>query len=149
MNIGELKRGPKKVKKRVGRGPGSGNGKTSGRGHKGYHSRSGSKRRPWFEGGQMPLQRRLPKRGFTPYTRNLFQLVNISLLERFDDGATVTAKELKEAGLIRKISEPVKILGDGELTKKLTIKVDKFTKTAEEKITKAGGTATVAVYSAE
>ncbi len=148
MNIGELKAGSKPKKKRVGRGPGSGLGKTSGRGHKGYGQRSGSTKRPWFEGGQMPLQRRIPKRGFHPLNRKVFQLVKISSLERYDAGSTVTPETMKESGLVKKADQPIKILGDGELTKQLTVQADKFTKSAKEKISHAGGDAQIRSQSA-
>jgi large subunit ribosomal protein L15 len=130
-------------KKRVGRGPGSGLGKTAGRGHKGQKSRSGYSSRPGFEGGQMPLQRRLPKRGFT----NIFkkQWVEISLAkieENFNAGDDVNPEVLHERGLIKKAKHDLVILGNGEITKKLNISAHRFTKSAREKIEKAGGTAT-------
>ena len=125
--------------KRLGRGTGSGLGKTSGKGHKGAKARSGGGKRPGFEGGQMPLTRRLPKRGFTNIYRKEYAAVNVSALERFEDGATVTAETLIEAGLIKKTLDGVKILGGGELTKKLTVSVDKVTESAKEKIEAAGG----------
>ena len=135
--------GSRKARKRVGRGPGSGNGKTSGRGHKGQKARAASKKPAAFEGGQMPLQRRLPKRGFTPLTRTRYALVNLTDLSRFDDGSEVTPAELFEAGMIRKATDLVKVLSDGELSVKLTIKAHKFSKAAAEKISAAGGTAEV------
>lgn len=141
MHIGELNAPPKKKKKRVGRGPGSGSGKTSGRGQKGYGSRSGNKKRPWFEGGQMPLQRRVPKRGFFSRNRTSYQLVKIAVLDTFEEGATVNPDTLKEKGLIKKTDSPVKILGDGTLSRKLTVYADAFSKSAQEKITGAGGQA--------
>ena len=125
--------------KRLGRGVGSGLGKTSGKGHKGAKARSGGGKRPGFEGGQMPLTRRLPKRGFTNIYRKEYAAVNVSALERFEDGATVTAETLIDAGLIKKTLDGVKILGGGELTKKLTVSVDKVTESAKEKIEAAGG----------
>lgn len=130
-------------KKRVGRGPGSGLGKTAGRGHKGQKSRSGYSSRPGFEGGQMPLQRRLPKRGFT----NIFkkQWIEISLAkieESFKAGDTVTPEILHERGLIKKAKHDLVILGTGEMSKSLNVSAHRFTKTAREKIEKAGGTAT-------
>ena len=125
--------------KRLGRGVGSGLGKTSGKGHKGAKARSGGGKRPGFEGGQMPLTRRLPKRGFTNIYRKEYAAVNVSALECFEDGATVTAEALKDAGLIKKTLDGVKILGGGELTKKLTVSVDKVTESAKEKIEAAGG----------
>lgn len=130
-------------KKRVGRGPGSGLGKTAGRGHKGQKSRSGYSSRPGFEGGQMPLQRRLPKRGFT----NIFkkEWIEISLAkieENFSAGDSVTPEILHERGLIKKAKHDLVILGNGEITKTLNISAHRFTKTAKDKIEKAGGTAT-------
>ncbi len=127
---------------RRGRGHGSGNGKTAGKGHKGQKARSGAPR-PGFEGGQMPLYRRLPKRGFT--NRNTKDIVsfNISVLERFDDGATVDVNTLIEAGIVKNPRDGVKILGNGELTKKLNVKADAFSASAKEKIEALGGTAEV------
>ena len=124
---------------RKGRGAGSGNGKTAGRGHKGQWARSGGGVRPGFEGGQMPLARRLPKRGFTNFTRKEYSIVNVELLNRFEDGAEITPELLKQAGLVRKELDGVKILGVGELEKKLTVKANKFSKSAVEAIEKAGG----------
>ena len=144
MKLGELKPtdGATHSKKRVGRGHGSGLGRNAGRGEKGYHSRSGSKRRAWFEGGQMPLHRRVPKRGFSNYLfKKEFQLVNVSDLENLDVD-TVDATVLKSNGLVRYAMRPIKILGDGELTKKLTVSADAFSASAKEKIEKAGGTVT-------
>ena len=141
MQIGELNVPRKKRRKRVGRGPGSGHGKTAARGHKGQGQRSGFKKRPWFEGGQMPLQRRVPKRGFKSLNKKIYQLVNIVSLERFEDGQTVDVPVLKQCGLIKNDKDPVKILGDGELTKKLSVRADAFSKSAQEKIAKAGGDA--------
>ena len=127
-------------KKRLGRGTGSGKGTTSGRGNKGQNSRSGGGVRLGFEGGQMPLQRRLPKRGFTNIFRKEYAVVNVKDLDqRFEDGAVVGPEELVECGLVRKIRDGVKILGDGELKKGLTVKAHRFTKTAREKIEAAGG----------
>lgn len=145
MKLNELKPAPgsKKERRRVGRGTGSGLGKTSGRGQTGQKSRSGGGVRPGFEGGQMPLSRRLPKRGFTNIFAKEYSTVNVSDLNRFENGAEVTAQLLKEQRLIRKIQDGVKILGSGELKKKLNVKADKFTKTAADKITAAGGTAEV------
>lgn len=131
--------GSTKAPKRVGRGHGSGNGKTAGKGHKGQNARSGGGVRPGFEGGQMPLYRRLPKRGFHNKFANNFVEVNVKDLERFDANAEITAEVLKEAGVISKICDGVVILGNGEITKPLTIKAKKFTKSAEEKIVAAGG----------
>jgi large subunit ribosomal protein L15 len=132
--------GATKKRKRVGRGPGSGNGKTAGRGHKGQKSRSGYRRRYGFEGGQMPLVRRIPKRGFTNIFRVSFQVVNLRDLDRvFASGDTVSVELLAEKGLTRSGSKPVKILAAGELTKKLTVKVHAFSKTAQAQIEAAGG----------
>ena len=141
MKLHELKPaiGSTTAPKRLGRGVGSGLGKTSGKGHKGAKARSGGGKRPGFEGGQMPLTRRLPKRGFTNIYRKEYAAVNVSVLERFEDGATVTAETLIDAGLIKKTLDGVKILGGGELTKKLTVSVDKVTESAKEKIEAAGG----------
>ncbi len=135
--------GAKRAPKRIGRGTGSGTGKTSARGQKGQKSRSGGGVRPGFEGGQMPLSRRLPKRGFTNIFATEYATVNVSALEAFDDGTEITAQFLKEQGVIKKVLDGLKILGGGELTKKLDVKAAKFTKTAEEKIKNAGGTAEV------
>ena len=127
---------------RRGRGHGSGNGKTAGKGHKGQKARSGAPR-PGFEGGQMPLYRRIPKRGFT--NRNTKDIVGINLtaLERFEDGATVTVESLLEAGIVKNPRDGVKILGNGELTKKLTVQVNAYSASAKEKIEALGGTAEV------
>ena len=144
MQTGELESPKRQSRKRLGRGPGSGHGKTSGKGHKGQRARSGFKSHAWFEGGQMPLQRRVPKRGFYSRNKIYYQLVNVSSLEKkFDDGASVNAEDLVQSGLVHTVKRPVKILGDGELTIKLTVEADKFTKSAEEKITKAGGQVTM------
>ncbi|MDX9752799.1 MAG: 50S ribosomal protein L15 [bacterium] len=139
MNIGELNAPKRKNRKRVGRGPGSGRGTTAGRGENGQKSRSGWKAHPWFEGGQMPLQRRIPKRGFTPRNRVEFQIVNLAVLEKFDDGQVVDPLFLKAKGLIKYIERPIKILGTGELSKKLVVTADKFSQSAQEKIAQAGG----------
>ena len=145
MKLHELKpaEGATSARKRLGRGIGSGLGKTSGKGHKGAKARSGGGKRPGFEGGQMPLTMRLPKRGFTNNFRKEYVAINVSRLEVFDDGATVTPVELIEMGIIKKIGDGVKIMGDGELTKKLTVLASKFTATAKEKIEAAGGKAEV------
>ena len=128
---------------RVGRGHASGNGKTAGKGHKGQKARSGAPR-PGFEGGQMPLYRRLPKRGFTNINMKEIIAINVSELEnRFEDGAVVTVEALLESGAIKKVGDGVKILGNGELTKKLTVQVNKYSASAIEKIQAAGGTAEV------
>ena len=129
--------------KRLGRGVGSGLGKTSGKGHKGAKARSGGGKRPGFEGGQMPLYRRVPKKGFTNIFRTEYATVNVGQLEAFDNGAVVTAAMLKEAKIIRKTLDGVKILGNGELTKKLTVEAAKFTASAKEKIEALGGKAEV------
>ena len=145
MKLHELKpaAGATSASKRLGRGIGSGLGKTSGKGHKGAKARSGGGKRPGFEGGQMPLTMRLPKRGFTNNFRKEYVAINVSRLEAFDDGATVTPVELIEMGIIKKIGDGVKIMGDGELTKKLTVLASKFTAAAKEKIEAAGGKAEV------
>ncbi|EEG32150.1 ribosomal protein L15 [[Clostridium] methylpentosum DSM 5476] len=135
--------GSKKAAKRVGRGAGSGTGKTAGKGHKGQNARSGGGVRPGFEGGQMPLQRRVPKRGFVNIFRTNYATVNVSDLNKFEDGATVDAQALKEAGLIKKTLDGVKVLGNGELEKKLNVTAAKFSAAAKEKIEKAGGKAEV------
>ena len=142
MKVNELSPAAGSVKgtKRLGRGIGSGTGKTSGKGHKGQNARSGGGVRPGFEGGQMPLLRQLPKRGFTNIFRKEYTCINVGQLERFDNGTVVTAEMLKAKGVISKI-EPygLKVLGNGTLTKSLTVKAEKFTNSAVEKITKAGG----------
>ena len=133
--------GKHKSRKRLGRGTGTGHGKTSGRGHKGQGSRSGSTSFSLREGGQMPLFRRLPKHGFSNYKfATRYEIVNVSQLERFEEGATVGVEQLSSAGLIKGGKNKVKILGDGELTKKLEVTAHKFSKTAEQKITASGGT---------
>ncbi len=129
--------------KRLGRGVGSGLGKTSGKGHKGAKARSGGGKRPGFEGGQMPLYRRVPKKGFTNIFRTEYATVNVGQLEMFDNGTVVTAAMLKEAKIIRKTLDGVKVLGNGELTKKLTVEAAKFTASAKEKIEALGGKAEV------
>ena len=141
MKLHELKpaEGSRKVRNRVGRGTSSGNGKTSGRGQKGQKARSGVGLRPGFEGGQTPLFRRLPKRGFTNINAKEYTLVNLDQLNVFEDGTEVTPVVLKEAGIIRAEKSGVKVLGNGELTKKLTVKAAKFSKTAEEQIAAQGG----------
>ena len=129
--------------KRLGRGTGSGLGKTSGKGHKGAKFRSGGGKRPGFEGGQMPLTMRLPKRAFTNKWRTEYVAINVDRLEVFEDGQVVTPVELIEMGIIKKIEDGVKIMGNGELTKKLTVQANKFTASAKEKIEAAGGKAEV------
>ncbi|MBQ8541740.1 MAG: 50S ribosomal protein L15 [Clostridia bacterium] len=135
--------GSKKEAFRKGRGHGSGNGKTAGRGHKGQNARSGGGVRPGFEGGQMPLYRRLPKRGFTNKFAKDYVAINVSALEKFENGAVVDAMALKEAGVISKVLDGVVIMGRGEITKSLTVKAVRFTESAKEKIEKAGGKAEV------
>ena len=141
MKFHELKpaEGSRKVRNRVGRGTSSGNGKTSGRGQKGQKARSGVGLRPGFEGGQTPLFRRLPKRGFTNINAKEYTLLNHNQLNVFEDGTEVTPVVLKEAGIIRAEKSGVKVLGNGELTKKLTVKAAKFSKSAEAAITAKGG----------
>ena len=129
--------------KRLGRGVGSGLGKTSGKGHKGAKARSGGGKRPGFEGGQMPLYRRVPKKGFTNIFRMEYAEVNVGQPEVFNDGVVVNAELLKAAGIIKKTMDGVKILGNGELTKKLTVEAAKFTESAKEKIEAVGGKAEV------
>ena len=125
--------------KRLGRGVGSGLGKTSGKGHKGAKARSGGGKRPGFEGGQMPLTMRLPKRGFTNKWRVEYATVNVDRLNIFEDGAVVTPVELVESGILKNVQDGVKILGNGDITKKLTVKATKFSESAKEKIEAAGG----------
>ena len=144
MKLNELRNENATARKRVGRGPGSGTGKTSGKGHKGQNARSGGGVRPGFEGGQLPLFRRLSKRGFNNYNfRTVYATVNVGDLERFEEGTTVTKELLIEAGLVTKELDGVKILGNGELTKKLTVKANKFSSTAKTKIENVGGTTEV------
>ena len=145
MKLNELSPaiGSKTEGKRKGRGAGTGNGKTAGRGHKGQNARSGGGVRPGFEGGQMPIYRRLPKRGFNNIFANKYTEINVSDLNRFEDGTVVDATLLKETGVISKILDGVVVLGRGELEKKLTVKAKRFSKTAAEKIEAAGGKAEV------
>jgi large subunit ribosomal protein L15 len=131
--------GSRKPRKRLGRGPGTGHGKTSGRGHKGFKARSGSGIKPGFEGGQMPLQRRLPKRGFRNPFRKQYAVVNVQELNRFDAGTMVDRAGLEAAGLISAKDQLIKVLGDGELTVSLTVMVDKVSDSARRKIEAAGG----------
>lgn len=142
MKLSELEAvpGSRKNRKRIGRGIGSGTGKTSGRGQKGQKSRSGGNPHPWFEGGQMPLYRRLPKRGFTNIFKKSFEIVNVSQLADLGGDGPITPEVLKEKGLIRK-GEAVKILGNGELTDKVTVHAHKFSQSAVLKIEKPGGKA--------
>lgn len=131
--------GSHRDRKRIGRGHGSGTGKTSGKGHKGQKARSGGSIKAGFEGGQMPLQRRLPKRGFNPLSRKVYALVNLRDLELFEAGSVVDVEALGKAGLVGQVKDGVKVLGDGELTKSLTVKAHKFSKSAQDKIAAAGG----------
>jgi large subunit ribosomal protein L15 len=142
MELSNLKpkKGARHAKKRVGRGPGSGHGKTAGRGEKGQKSRSGFSRMRGFEGGQMPLHRRLPKRGFTNIFKKEHAVVNLSDLERFDNGATVDETALRQAGMVKGRNDGIKILGNGKLSKKLTVVATKFSETARKQIEAAGGT---------
>ena len=146
MKLHELQPAQGSVKdvKRIGRGHGSGNGKTAGKGHKGQKARSGGSIRPGFEGGQMPLQRRMPKRGFNNIFAKEYAEINVSVLEaRFEDGAVVDAEALIASGAIKDAKDGIKVLGNGDITKKLTVKAAKFTAAAQEKIEKAGGKAEV------
>lgn len=142
MNLHELKpaKGSRTVAKRKGQGIGSGNGKTAGRGHKGQGARSGGGVRPGFEGGQMPLQQRIPKRGFTNRFKTEWAIVNVADLNTFAADTVVTPEELVQKGIIKNLADGVKILGNGELNVKLTVKAQKFTKSAVEKIEALGGT---------
>ena len=143
MKLHELQPTPgsKTKAKRLGRGIGSGLGKTSGKGHKGAKARSGGGKGPGFEGGQMPLMRRIPKSGFKNIFRKEYAIVNVGSLEQFEEGSVVTIEMLKSAGLINHLRDGVKILGTGDLTRKLTVQVNRFTGTAKEKIENAGGKA--------
>lgn len=146
LNLSTLRppKGRSHSKKRVGRGPGSGTGKTAGRGHKGQKSRSGYSRKRGFEGGQMPLQRRVPKRGFHNLFRVEYAVVNLdTLAERFESGAVVTPETLRERGIVRTNRQPVKVLARGDVSKKLTVRAHKFSGRAAEKIAAAGGSAEV------
>lgn len=145
MDLSNLKPaiGSTKNRKRLGRGAGSGTGKTAGKGHKGQKARSGGSIKAGFEGGQMPLQRRLPKRGFTPLEKKVYALVNLRDLELFEAGSVVDFEALGRAGLVKALGDGIKILGDGELTKALTVKAHKFSKSAVAKIEAAGGVAEV------
>jgi len=145
MDLSNLKpaAGSTKNKKRIGRGPGSGTGKTSGKGHKGQNARSGGGVKPGFEGGQMPLQRRLPKRGFTSLNKKVYALVNLRDLDVFEAGAVVDLEALGKAGLINEVKDGVKVLADGEISKSLTVQAHKFSKSATAKIEAAGGKAEV------
>ena len=145
MKLHELQyaEGARSSRKRLGRGQGSGQGKTAGKGHKGQNARSGGGVPLGFEGGQTPLFRRIPKRGFTNYTRKEYAIVNVSSLDVFENGTVVTVELLIEAGIIKKTLDGVKILGNGELSKKLTVKANKFSKSAVVVIEKAGGSVVV------
>jgi len=144
LNDIQAPRGANREKKRRGRGPASGQGKTGGRGHKGQKARSGGGVPPWFEGGQMPLNRRLPKRGFTNIFKKQYQLVNLDQLEdRFEAGQTVNSIALADAGLVKHPERPVKLLGRGTLQKQLTVEVDRASQAAVEAIEAAGGSVTV------
>ena len=145
MKLNELKpaEGSTTAARRLGRGVGSGLGKTSGKGHKGAKARSGGGKRPGFEGGQMPLTRRIPKRGFHNIFAKPLEAVNVSVLEKFEDGAVVDAKALLEKGILSKCEYGVKILGNGSLTKKLTVQASAFSASAKEQIEAAGGKAEV------
>ena len=141
MKLHELSPAQGSAKKawRVGRGPGSGNGKTAGKGHKGQNARSGGGVRPGFEGGQLPLYRKLPKRGFTNHFAKEYAIINVSDLNKFEDGATVNLETLMNAGIIRKPLCGLKVLGNGEITKKVTVEAAIFSASAKEKIEAAGG----------
>lgn len=145
MKLHELQpaKGSKKERRRVGRGMGSGLGKTSGRGHKGQNARSGGGVRPGFEGGQLPLQRRIPKRGFNNIFAKKYAIVNLSDLNKFDEGTEVTEQTIIDAKITKKLFDGIKILNNGELTKKLTVKVTAFSAAAKEKIEACGGKAEV------
>lgn len=145
MKLHELSpvEGSTHVSKRIGRGHGSGNGKTAGKGHKGQKARAGHGMRPGFEGGQMPLQRRVPKRGFNNIFAKTIVAINVSALEVFKAGAVVDAQALRDAGIVKKTCDGVKILGNGALTKKLTVKVTAYSEAAKQKIEAAGGKAEV------
>lgn len=145
MKLHELSPAPGSVKevKRIGRGHGSGQGKTAGKGHKGQKARAGHGMRPGFEGGQMPLQRRVPKRGFNNIFAKEIVAINVSALEVFDNGATVDPQALRDKGIVKKACDGIKILGNGELTKKLTVQATAFSESAKAKIESAGGKAEV------
>ena len=145
MKLNEMKanEGARSVSKRIGRGLGSGWGKTSGKGQKGQNSRSGGGVAIGFEGGQTPYFKRMPKRGFTNFTRKEYAVVNVESLNKFEDGATVDYEALKAAGLVKEHLDGVKVLGNGKLEKKLTVKAEKFSKTAQKSIEEAGGTVEV------
>jgi len=145
MKLGELKptKGAVKDTKRRGRGPGTGLGRTGGRGEKGYHSRSGSKQRSWFEGGQMPLQRRLPRRGFSnSMFKKSFQVVNLTAIEKLKD-KDIDGQVMQDNGLVRSALQPIKILANGDISRKVNVTASAFSATAKEKIEKAGGSVTI------
>jgi len=141
MDLSNLKPvpGSTKSRKRIGRGPGSGTGKTSGKGHKGQNARSGGGVKPGFEGGQMPLQRRIPKRGFVSRNKKVYNLINLRDLENFDAGSVIDLEQYGKAGLVSGIKDGIKVLADGDLTKALTVQAHKFSKSAAAKIEAAGG----------
>ncbi|MDP8262906.1 MAG: 50S ribosomal protein L15 [Candidatus Ancaeobacter aquaticus] len=141
MELWNLKntRGARKAKKKIGRGPGSGHGKTSTRGHKGQKSRSGASSRPGFEGGQMPLHRRLPKRGFRNPFKKYYTIINVADLNSFSDGDTVSVEVLKEKKMIKNVKHGVKVLGNGDVKKKVTVIADCFSAVAKKKIEECGG----------
>ena len=141
MKLHELSpaEGSVKANFRKGRGAGSGNGKTAGKGHKGQNARSGGGVKPGFEGGQLPLYRRLPKRGFTNRFKKNYVIVNVDMLNRFEDGETVDVETLLQSGVVSKVCDGIKVLGKGEITKKLTVKANVFSETAKGKIEAAGG----------
>lgn len=145
MDLGSLKKAERSgnSNKRIGRGQGSGKGGTAGRGHKGQRSRSGNKNRSWFEGGQMPIQRRLPKFGFHSHAKMQYQVVNLNSLEKVSNESEINPEVLKKSGLIKKAGYPVKILGDGEVSRKINLKVNAISKSAREKIEKKGGSVTL------
>lgn len=145
MDLGSLKKAPRSGQntKRIGRGQGSGTGGTAGRGHKGQRSRSGSKKRSWFEGGQMPIQRRLPKFGFHSYGKIPYQVVNVGSLDKIGKESEINPEVLKKAGLVKKVDQPIKILGNGDLKGKINVKIHAVSKSAKEKIEKSGGSVTL------
>ena len=145
MKLDELRPAPgsKTVRKRIGRGIGSGLGKTAGKGHKGQNARSGGGVRPGFEGGQMPLFRRIPKRGFNNINTKTYTEVTLAMLDSLDNNTEVTAESLYELGIIKKLNDGIVVLGNGEITKKINVKAARITKTAKEKIEAAGGKAEV------
>lgn len=145
MDLGSLKKasGSRRNTKRIGRGEASGTGGTAGRGHKGQRSRSGSKKRSWFEGGQMPIQRRLPKFGFYSYGKVPYQVVNVGSLEKVGKESEINPEVLQKAGLVKKADQPIKLLGNGDLKGKVNIKIHAISKSAKEKIEKSGGSVTL------